>query len=412
MEDDERPGGQGDECARDEEKSHSIGATGENTAPYSVFAPRQKTLIIILVAAAGFFSPFTAYVYFPALKTLANDFSVSIELMDLTVTAYLIVQGIAPCILADLSENIGRRPVYLLMFAIYCAASIGLSLQHDYTALLVLRMLQSVGCAPAIALAFGVIGDIAAPHERGVYVGASHIGFNSAPAIGPIIGGLITEKAGWSWIFVLLAAFSGSLLILLAFFLHETSRSIVGNGSIAATGVNQTFLQSLRSGGHNAAKIHKRLRIPSILPCLKLILYKNTSMLLVSYGTFYMMYSCLQATLAQLLEQYYKLSPLQAGLCYLPYGVAGGVASVRVPTLGALTIVQLKIRLTRTPQYTVGLLTDRDYRITAEQHNLDIDRRNGDDLQHFPIEKARLRSIFVYAYTDTRTHECVADVWQ
>jgi len=34
---------------------------------------------------------------------------------------------------------------------------------------------------------------------------------------------------------------------------------------------------------------------------------------------------------------------LQTGLCYLPYGVAGGVAPVRVPTLGALTIVQLKM---------------------------------------------------------------------
>lgn len=44
-------------------------------------------------------------------------------------------------------------------------------------------------------------------------------------------------------------------------------------------------------------------------------------------------------------------------------------------------------------QYTLGLVTDRDYRITAQQHDFLIDRVRGDDLMRFPIEKARLRSM-------------------
>ena len=127
-----------------------------------------------------------------------------------------------PSIFGDLSESIGRRPVYLINFSIYCAASVGLALQRSYVALLLLRMLQSARSSGAIALAHGVIGDIAAPHERGIYVGTTHIGFNSAPALEPVIGGLLAQRVGWPWIFVFLAGFSGALLAFLGLFLHET----------------------------------------------------------------------------------------------------------------------------------------------------------------------------------------------
>jgi multidrug resistance protein len=300
----------------------------DRSTPYSAFSKAQKIIIVSFVTAAGIFSPLTAYVYFPALRTLSRDYGVSIELINLTVTAYLIAQAIAPSIIADLSEKLGRRPTYIFAISIYCAASVGLIFQRNYGALLVLRMLQSAGSAPTVSLAFGVIGDIAAPHERGVYVGASHIGFNFAPALGPTIGGLITEKAGWPWIFVFLAALSGLLLVLMLFFLHETSRSVVGNGGKTATGMNRTLTHILRHGRSAKEMERVKLRAPNILPCFTMMFHKGTFPLLAAYSVFYMMYSVLQATTAPLFESVYGLTPLQAGLCYLAYGIAGGTASV------------------------------------------------------------------------------------
>lgn len=63
---------------------------------YSVFSRRDKVAIVCLVAIAGFFSPFTAFIYFPSLRSIANEFHVSIELMNVTVTFYLLVQGVVP----------------------------------------------------------------------------------------------------------------------------------------------------------------------------------------------------------------------------------------------------------------------------------------------------------------------------
>lgn len=59
----------------------------------------------------------------------------------------MIVAGLAPAILGDMADNIGRRIVYLFMMGVYCLANVGLALQSDWTALFLLRMLQSTGSA-------------------------------------------------------------------------------------------------------------------------------------------------------------------------------------------------------------------------------------------------------------------------
>ncbi len=59
----------------------------------------------------------------------------------------MIVAGIAPAVMGDMADMTGRRTVYLLTMGIYCMANVGLALQNTWTALFVLRMLQSAGGA-------------------------------------------------------------------------------------------------------------------------------------------------------------------------------------------------------------------------------------------------------------------------
>ena len=102
-------------ATEDLEASHQ---TPAGTA-YSVFSDRQRKFIVIVVACAGFFSPLSANIYFPALNALSRDLKVSNELINLTLTSYMIFQGLAPTIFGDLADMIGRRPVYILGFVIY-----------------------------------------------------------------------------------------------------------------------------------------------------------------------------------------------------------------------------------------------------------------------------------------------------
>ena len=165
--------------------------------PYTVFSTPAKQGIVCIVALAGFFSPLSANIYFPALNYIGKDLHVSLELMNLTITAYLICQGIVPSMLGDLADMLGRRPVYIMVFLVYFAANVGLAVQDTYPALLILRILQSSGSSGmisffhefvptqdgsmndhlgTIALAISVMADIAPPHKRGKYIGAALCG--------------------------------------------------------------------------------------------------------------------------------------------------------------------------------------------------------------------------------------------
>jgi Na+/melibiose symporter-like transporter len=122
------------------------GSNGDATNDaYTIFSNRERQAISVMVCLAGFFSPISAFIFFPAIPYLSRDLSVSVESINLTITGFLVVQAIIPSILGDLADQVGRRPTYLLALTIYTLASIGLTIQKSYAALFVLRIFQSAG---------------------------------------------------------------------------------------------------------------------------------------------------------------------------------------------------------------------------------------------------------------------------
>jgi hypothetical protein len=113
--------------------------------PYSAFTTPQKHLITLLASTAGAFSTLCSYIYYPALVPIASELRVPIALVNLTVTSYLLVAAAAPALMGDMADRSGRRPIYVLMFALFIGANAGIALQRSYPALLVLRMVQSAG---------------------------------------------------------------------------------------------------------------------------------------------------------------------------------------------------------------------------------------------------------------------------
>ena len=160
--------------------------------------------------------------------------------------------------------------------------------------------------------------------------------------------------------------------------LPETSRKLVGDGSIQATGINKSFIARFNQKNKStSSKVMPKpqMKFPNLLPCLQLILHKNTAVVMFSNAIFYMKYSCVQVSLAPLLQDRYGLTILEVSFCYLAFGPATAIAS-----------------------YGVGMITDYDYRQTALAHDLSIGRVRGDDLSKFPIEKARLRTVWLYIF--------------
>ncbi len=96
------------------------------------------------------FSPLSSFIYYPATHALAKDLNTSVEAINISITTYMIVSAITPTLLGDAADQIGRRPIYIFAFVVYFAANVGLALQNSYPALLILRMIQSVGSSGAV----------------------------------------------------------------------------------------------------------------------------------------------------------------------------------------------------------------------------------------------------------------------
>lgn len=122
-------------------------------------------------------------------------------------------------------------------------------------------------------------------------------------------------------------------------FLSETSRFIVGNGSRRVSGLHRTLVSYLQRptpcpytesekngladlGGE---PIEKTFRFPNPLTSLRILWAKDSIMITLINGVYYMNFSCLQASMSTLFIKIYGLSNLNAGLIYLPFGVGSCV---------------------------------------------------------------------------------------
>ncbi|KAG5746788.1 hypothetical protein H9Q72_003859 [Fusarium xylarioides] len=351
-------------------------------APYSSFSLWQKRLIVLAAASTALFSPMTAQIYFPALPAIANDLGVTTSQINLTVTTYMIFQGITPMFIGSLADSGGRRPAYLVCFTIYIAANIGLALAPSYGALLGLRCLQSAGSASTVALCFAVVADVVTSAERGQYIGLTAVPSVLGPSLGPIIGGVLAEFLGWRSIFWFLAIFAGVAIVLLALFYPETCREIVGDGSIKAPLMYRSVWQILVSRrkrseseknglsrqGSRASTVKKfKFKFPNVLDSILMLFEKETGFLLGFSSICFAGFYCIATAMPTLFKEIYGYNELEIGLTFLPMAAGSVIAA-----------------------FIVGAFTNRNFKRHCEKQGIPYERSKQQDLSGFPIERARL----------------------
>lgn len=116
----------------------------ESVEKYSVFTTAEKWCIVAMVSYAAWFSTLSSFIYYPAIHQLSQLFCVSIDKINLTVTSYMAVATVAPTLVGDTADVLGRRPVYMISLSLYIGANIAIVLSNTYSALLGLRVLQAL----------------------------------------------------------------------------------------------------------------------------------------------------------------------------------------------------------------------------------------------------------------------------
>jgi EmrB/QacA subfamily drug resistance transporter len=161
----------------------------------------RKWWTLVLISIATFMLLLDITVVNVALPDVQRELGASLSSLQWVVDAYSLM--LAACLLTagSLGDRLGRRRVFTIGFAIFTGASFLCGISGDPTLLNLARGLQGIGGAAMFATSLALIGQEFHGKDRAMAFGVWGATIGGAVAIGPLVGGLITEHLGWEWIF-------------------------------------------------------------------------------------------------------------------------------------------------------------------------------------------------------------------
>src|SRR5438132_5578942 len=136
-----------------------------------------------------------------ALPSIQRDLGIGISELEWVVNGYALTFAVLMLTGGKLADLLGRRRIFIAGLLIFTASSLACGLAGSAGVLIGARVVQGVGSALMNPATLSIITATFPPRQRGMAIGAWAGGSAMALAIGPLVGGIITEQANWSWVF-------------------------------------------------------------------------------------------------------------------------------------------------------------------------------------------------------------------
>jgi EmrB/QacA subfamily drug resistance transporter len=190
-----------------------------------------------------------------ALPTIGREFNDTHSLPWL-ITMYLLASTAVVPLYGKISDIHGRRFTLRIAIAIYMAGSLLCALAPNMMVLILGRALHGLGGGGLASMGAVVLGDVAAPKERGRYYAYFAVIYTTAGASGPVLGGFLSEYIHWSAIFWLNIPFGIAALLVTNVLLrrlprHERPHRLDVIGAILIVAASVSFMLALNLGGRN-----------------------------------------------------------------------------------------------------------------------------------------------------------------
>jgi EmrB/QacA subfamily drug resistance transporter len=162
---------------------------------------REKRLIVISMMLPVFLGSVDQAILASALPTIGRSLG-EVHNLPWLITAFLIAATALTPLYGKFADIHGRRAAMLIGLGIYMAGSLVCAASADMPMLICGRIVQGCGAGGLTAIGNMILGDIAAPKERGRYYTYFSIAFTTAGGIGPVLGGWISDHLPWQVIFL------------------------------------------------------------------------------------------------------------------------------------------------------------------------------------------------------------------
>jgi EmrB/QacA subfamily drug resistance transporter len=161
----------------------------------------RKWWTLLAVCVATFMLLLDITIVNVALPSIQSDLDASLSSLQWVVDAYALTLASFLLVFGSLGDRLGRRRIFAIGFALFTIASLLCGLAGDATVLNLFRALQGVGAAAMFATALALIAQEFEGRERANAIGIWGATVGGAVAVGPLVGGLVTDGLGWEWIF-------------------------------------------------------------------------------------------------------------------------------------------------------------------------------------------------------------------
>jgi len=207
-------------------------------------APSRTRMIVVLglLVALG---PLTIDMYLPALPQIADDYSVSSSVVQLTLTGTLAGLALGQLVIGPLSDSLGRRRPLMAGIVLHMVASLICLFAPNIAVLGIARSLQGVGAAATMVVALAIVGDLFSGNAAATVMSRLMLVLGVAPVIAPSLGAAVLLRFSWHWVFAVLVVLAGLLLLLAALALPETLQ-VSHRRPLRVRGIFATYGELLR----------------------------------------------------------------------------------------------------------------------------------------------------------------------
>lgn len=159
----------------------------------------QRRLVMLSLCLTLFLSALDITILSTALPTIAQQLHLSAQQYAWIGSGFTLASTASTPVWAKMSDIFGRKPVIMTAAGAFMAGSLVCALSTTGDMLIGGRVVQGLGAGGSLVLVTIVIGDLFSMADRAKYYGITGIVFGVASAVGPVLGGVFSQTAGWQW---------------------------------------------------------------------------------------------------------------------------------------------------------------------------------------------------------------------
>ncbi len=210
--------------------------------PAPAAGARNPWLIAPVVALAAFMEVLDISIANVALNHIAGSMAASQDESTWVLTSYLVTNAIVLPISGWLAEVFGRKRLFMTCIAGFTLTSLLCGLAPSLALLVLFRALQGLTGGGLQPVSQAILADSFPPAKRGMAFAFYGLAVVFAPAIGPTLGGYITDHASWRWVFLINIPVGALLLFLVNFMVHDTPEQVTTRRQRLAKGVSVDYI--------------------------------------------------------------------------------------------------------------------------------------------------------------------------